>query len=389
MLYCCYVFIAGVALLERVKNEIKRYVKTADLPLMLLVTITAAYGVLLVASATHTFSSNRTLYVQIIAAVLGFTMMFLISLVDYEILGELWIILLIGTVGMMGLTLLIGTGPTGSGNRNWIDLGFFDLQTSEFAKLTFIIILASLADRFGENLNKIRNLLVLAVFTAFMCGLVLLQGDMGMTVVYILVAMIMLFVAGVKLRYFLIFGALAGAAAPFVWKYLLSSYMKNRIIYGFNPELDPLVWGYQAVQGKIAIGSGMFWGKGLFQGTQIHSGRVPAHHTDFIFTVAGEELGFIGCMAVIVLLVLIMTRILRDSRISSSTLGSLICVGVFAVLFVQSFINLFMCIGMFPIIGITLPFFSYGGSSMLSNFCGVGLVCSVVFHKKTLFFSID
>ncbi len=367
---------------------IKRYFRSTDWILYIMTAAAAIYGLVLVYSASLNLSSgSRNFLVQCLGIVVGIAAMIVISLIDYRSFSDIWFIVLGITCAALALTALIGTGPTGSGNRNWINLGFINLQTSEFTKYTFIVMLAALIDRFGDAINRISNLLIIVATIGVTCALLLITGDLGMTVIYFCIAVVMLFTAGVKIRYFLI--ALGGICAvfPLAWKFLLKDYMKKRILAGFNPQVDPIVYGYQAIQGSTAIGSGGFSGVGLGNGTMVQSGSVPAHWTDFIASVAGEELGFIGMLLLIGVLLAVMFRVFHLSKQCQNVMGSQICIGIFAVFFVQTFINIFMCIGMFPVIGITLPFFSYGGSSILSIFCAIGLVQSVVKHNQQFTFS--
>ncbi|MDP4153967.1 MAG: FtsW/RodA/SpoVE family cell cycle protein [Bacillota bacterium] len=370
----------------RIRKSIIYYIKCTDLTLIGLTLASSLYGLLLVMSAVKSFDSNKLVIIQAAAVVLGFISMIVISNIDYEALGDIWMILYgLGIIALV-ITIFIGTGPTGTNNQNWINLGFIKVQPSEIVKLAFIISLATVISRFGEEMNQFKNLVFVLMLVGVMCGLILIQGDMGSTLVFLFIAIVMMFAGGLKLRYFIISSLTAVIAAPFIWTYGLTNYMRDRILFGFNPELDPSKVGYQAVQSKIAIGSGLLAGKGLFHGPQIQNSIVPAKQTDFIFAVAGEELGFIGVTLVILLLSFILIRILLNSRNCETSLGSLICIGVFAMLFIQIFENIGMCIGILPVIGITLPLFSYGGSSVVSVYISLGLVLSVVNHRKSLSF---
>lgn len=369
-------------------GRIKSYFKSTDIVLTVLAAAATVYGTLLVYSACLNLSAGaRNMRAQLIGIAIGIVAATVISLIDYRTMGNLWLILFGFTCVALLVTVAIGTGPTGSGNHNWINLGFLNLQTSEFTKYTYIIILAALIDRFGEDLNRFRSIAVILASVAVVCVLLLATGDLGMTVIYFCIAVVMLFAAGLKIRYFLIGLAGLGALFPLAWNFLLKDYMKKRILAGFNPQYDPINYGYQAIQGSTAIGSGGFAGEGFGNGTMVQGGSVPAHWTDFIASVAGEELGFIGMLLIIAVLVGIMLRIIQDSKRCPTSLGSLICIGVASVFIIQTFVNIFMCIGMFPVIGIALPFFSYGGSSILSTFCAIGLVQSVVRHGRPLSFS--
>ena len=293
---------------RKIKYHIRSYFETADIWLIVLTVACSLYGLILVASATSSMS-KRLIAVQLLSAVIGFILMIVISKIDYQIYSELWFILLILSVLCLGVTLIFGTGPTGSTNRNWLNFGPVSIQPSEFVKLAYIIVTASVISRFGDNINSLRGIFTTIGISCIILVPLMLTGDLGMFIVYLFITALMLFIAGLSIWYFA--GVLAAGAisVPFLWTNFLHEYQKNRIIFGFNPELDPSDVGYQAVQGKIAIGSGGFSGKGLFQGTQVQNGYVPAHHTDFIFSVSGEELGFIGTILLLALLIAVMLRI--------------------------------------------------------------------------------
>ena len=373
-------------LLRKIKYNIRSYFETADMILITLTVACSVYGLILVASATSSMS-NRLIAVQLFSAVVGFILMIVISKIDYQIFSELWFVMLVLSLLCLGVTLIFGTGPTGSTNRNWLNFGPVSIQPSEFVKLAYIIVIASVISRFGDNISSLRGVATTLGIAATILVPLMLTGDLGMLIVYVFITALMLFIAGLSIWYFVGVLAVGAISVPFLWTNFLHEYQKNRIIFGFNPELDPSDVGYQAVQGKIAIGSGGFAGKGLFQGSQVQNGYVPAHHTDFIFSVSGEELGFIGTILLLALLVAIMLRIFYRSKQAEDSFGALLCIGVFATFVFQVFINILMCVGMFPVIGITLPFFSYGGSSMLSSFMAIGIVLSVSCNNRTLSFN--
>jgi len=307
-------------LFSSIRKSIKDYIVHTDILLITLSLISSFYGLILVSSATRSFSSNRNVIIQFAAIVIGFVAMIIISQIDYENLGDIWLFLYIAGIAIMIFTIIFGTGPTNSGNRNWIDLKIISVQPSEFVKLIFIVSLAAVISRFRETLSFLKNLFLVLLLIGIMAALLLIQGDMGTTLVFLFIAVVMLFCGGLKLRYFIGAGILIIIAAPFIWTYGLTNYMRNRILFGFNPELDATNVGYQVVQSKIAIGSGKLLGKGLYNGPQIQNSVVPAKQTDFIFAVAGEELGFIGAVLVILLLVLIMLRILVNARNCESSM---------------------------------------------------------------------
>ena len=237
-----------------------------------------------------------------------------------------------------------------------------------------------------DDINSIKNILLLLLDFAIPVAIIQIQGDTGTVLVFTFIFICMCFCAGVSFKYFLSALAAVVIAFPILWTEFLKPYQKMRILTSFNPELDPTNWGYQAVQSKMAIGSGGVWGAGLFKGTLTQYELLPAKHTDCIFAVIGEEAGLIGCSLVVLLLTAIIIRCIIVSIHAHDSFGSFICVGVAAMVIFQVFENIGMCLGMLPVIGITLPFLSYGGSSIVSIFCGMGLVMAVHYRRKEIHF---
>ena len=278
----------------------------------------------------------------------------------------------------------IGIRVAGTDDVGWISLpGGLTFQPSELTKICFIVTfskhLSSLTKR--NRLHTFPGVLSLIIHAAIPTGLIHLQGDDGAALVFACMFIVMTFAAGVQLRYFIVLFISIGAALPFVWTKMMNSDQKNRLAVLFSDDEEMLrTYGWQQYQGKISIATGGLSGKGLFQGPRVAREMVPYQENDFIFTVAGEELGFIGCAAILLLFVLILFRIIANALKASDTLGRCICFGYFALISVQLIINLGMVLGMLPVIGITLPFFSSGGSSAACLYLGVGLVQSIRLH---------
>lgn len=368
--------------------SVKRYFREADLVLFCLTLAATFCGLLLVYSATLSFGSLRSFMVQAAAAGIGIIGMVILSRMDYESFDEFWWVFFGLAVAAIGITLIFGKGPTNDpNNKNWINLGFISIQPSELVKLAFIITFAHSLSKCRENMNELRNLLKLAAHLGFFCVAIIIQGDMGSAIVFLLMGLIMLFFAGLQLRWF---AAGAGGVLlllPLLWQ-KMPGYMQKRILCGFNPEIDPQGFGFQAVQSKIAIGSGQFIGKGFTSGTQIQYELLPAKQTDFIYAVAGEEFGFLGAILILAILVALLFRLFMNSRGTKDDFGELLCVGVFGMFFTQIFMNLGMAMGFLPVVGITLPFFSYGGSSIVSAWWAIGLVQSVYIHRRSSIFGM-
>ena len=367
--------------MEKIKNIFHATFAGIDKWLVLFAVLCTSYGIVLIVSATRSTSmERRCLMIQAACLVIGLVALVVISRIDYEIYLPLAkFIVIFFTIALIA-TYFIAT-PI-KGNRNWINLGFINLQTSEIAKIGFIISLSVHLYKIRDNVNNFKNYIFLCAHLFMYVLPILLQSDAGSALVYLVMFAVMLFVGGVRPRVFAITGAFLVAMIPLIWEYVLRDYQKNRLLVTFNPELAPTKEGYQPILSKIALGSGRLRGNGLFSGIQTQYQLLPEKHTDFIFSVAGEELGFIGCLAVIVMLGLLLWRVIRAGAKAKDTLGLLMCTGVAAMLAAQILENIGMCIGVMPVIGITLPFFSYGGSSLLTVWFALGLVCSVTHFNR-------
>ena len=273
-------------------------------------------------------------------------------------------------------------------DQAWLPIPFLGIsfQPSELLKIAFILTFALHLEKVGDDIKNIKNLLLLCLHGAFPVLLVHFQGDDGTALIFLLIFLSMLFSAGIQWRYIAIAGAALVIAAPLAWLYLMSNDQKLRILALFIPDLDTNGILYQQYNAKIAIGSGGGFGEGLFIGEHVY---VPEIHNDFIFSFVGQSLGFVGCMSVILLLFFICTRLLVFSRRSNDLLGGYICIGVFATIAFQSIVNIGMNLSILPVIGVTLPFFSYGGTSVTTLYMGIGLALSVYIHNKDHLFLDD
>lgn len=276
------------------------------------------------------------------------------------------------------LVFVLLTGVVAGGARRWLSIGFIRIQPSEFMKLALILALARIftldsAPRDGYNLKK---LLLPFVVLIIPVELIREQPDLGTALCHVLIAGSMLLVAGIRLRTFLGLSTSALLLLIPAWG-LLHDYQKQRVLNFLSPERDPLGTGYHALQSKIAVGSGSIFGKGFMQGTQTQLRFLPEQTTDFIFSVLAEEWGFIGAIVVLFLYALLIYRILYIAKKSQDAFSAYIAVGVAALLFWQVFVNIGMVIGVLPVVGITLPLLSYGGSSVTVLMCAVGIVAGV------------
>ena len=368
-------------------KTLKTFMKNFDFYLFVLTLLTSGFGIVLIASATNSYENNiKFVIVQSAALAIGLLLAFIIIKLDYEYIGSYYKWIYAFNVIALVLVLFIGQGEQEWGGKSWIRIGGVGIQPSEIVKIGFIITLAKHLEMVKEDLNKFKNICLLLLHAGVLIGLILLQPDLGTAMVFVFIFMGMVFICGINYKY--IFGAIGAMAAfaPIAWLFILEKYQKNRIRVFLNPESDPLNAGYHVIQSKISVGSGQIFGKGLFKGTQTQLGYLPEKHTDFIFSVIGEELGFIGSIIVLLLLVLIIWRCISTAQIAKDDFGSYICVGIASMLIFQTFENIGMCIGLTPITGLPLPFISYGGSSLMTNIAAIGLVLNVRMRRKTINF---
>lgn len=364
-------------------KSIGKQSKPTDLPLAGCAVLLSLFGILLIASAVRGTASDNVM-TQIFAVFIGTCLMISLSYLNYEyLLNKKVVYGIFGiAVVMLAVTLIIGTG---NGNKSWIKLKGLPLsfQPSELVKVLFIITFSKHLDAVKDRINNILNVLLLALHAGIITGLVLLQGDLGSALMFLFIAVTMCFAAGLNIGYLLGGAVLTVIASPYIWSFL-KPYQKDRILVGFDPESDPLGYGYQQVLSKNAISNGSFFGTGYMHSTV--SPDIPYNHTDMIFSVLAEEFGLIGVVILFSLLSFLVIRIIRTAFKARKDAGAFICIGVAAMIIAQTVENVGMCLGLLPVIGITLPFISYGGSSVLSIFVAMGIVLSVYRHKSKYFF---
>jgi rod shape determining protein RodA len=351
------------------------YLRRLDKPIILLVLALSACGMIAIVSAVIGDPSKaRCIPMQLIGIFGGLIIMFVVARIDYEFICKFYIPITIVSSALLLVTAIFADSQ--GGNYNWLTLGPVNIQTSEFTKTAFIVSISTHISKIEDQLNKPIHVLLLGVHFLFYFVPVILQHDLGSAIIYAIVFVFIIYAAGLKYRYFIIAAAAGAAAAPVIWQYLRVD-QKKRIIYGFQPELDPLNYGYQPIIAKRALGSGQMYGLGFGNGIQTQNALLPANHTDFVFAIIGEEFGFVGCIVVLALIVALVVFILLNVTKIKNTCGRLICVGVAGILISQTLVNIGMVLGLAPVIGVTLPFVSYGGSSVMSLFFAMGMVQSV------------
>lgn len=368
--------------MKKVFREIKQYCRHADLALFLLALTCSLLGLAAIYSATLNYGSNRYLIVQGAAILLGIFCYTVASLVDFENLSRFWKIFF--ALNLLLQLLIIPFGSEGdTGNRSWIRFQSIGLgiQPAEFGKVIFIFTFAAHINQLKEKLNSPFSVLqLLAHFGVIAAAVFVPTKDLGMAVTYALIFAIMMFSSGLNWKWIGGMGLAGMAAVPVLWSFL-EDYQRNRILVLFDPAISEKIY-YQTERSILALGSGQLFGSGYLQGAQIQGNRLPAKSTDFIFSVVGEEFGFMGCCAVMILLSALVFRIFYDAAHCDSRFSYLSCAGIGSMLMVQILINLGMCAGVAPVIGLTLPLFSYGGSSIVTVFGALGMVAGFVLRQR-------
>ncbi|MBQ8141386.1 MAG: FtsW/RodA/SpoVE family cell cycle protein [Clostridia bacterium] len=366
---------------------LKKIIKNVDPILFGATAFLSLMSLLTIFGAMDNFGKSK-LVMQAAMALLGTVMLLVIANIDYKFFIDRFFILMFAvSVILLTLTLIIGISGENmdTANKSWLRLwpGGPMIQPSEFVKIFFVCTFAKHIELVREKINKPHIIGGLVLHAGIILGLILASGDLGVSLVYMGIIAIMLFCAGVSLWYFLGAAVLIVLLFPFLWDFL-ASYQQDRIIYGFKPELDPFGYGLQPLMSRDAISRGGFFGKGLFGG-EVYE-RLAASHTDFIFATVCEKFGFLGGALVIIAIAVIVIRIIYIGFHCSDGTGRIMCCGIAAIFIFQTLENLGMCLALIPVIGITLPFMSAGGSSMLALYIIIGLVHSVRAHEKRFYF---
>lgn len=368
--------------MKKIFRELKEYCRHADLALFLLALTCALMGLATIYSATLSYDSNRYLVVQAAAIGLGVLCYIIASLVDFENLSRFWKLFFV--LNLLLQLLIIPFGSEGdTGNRSWIRFQSIGLgiQPAEFGKVIFIFTFAAHINQLKDKLNSPFSVLQLLIHFGLIAGAVFVPTkDLGMAVTYALIFAVMMFASGLNWKWIGGMGLAGVAGVPVIWNFL-EDYQRNRILVLFDPAISERIY-FQTERSLLALGSGQLLGTGYLQGPQIQGNRLPAKSTDFIFSVIGEEFGFVGCCVVIILLSALVLRLFYDAAHCDSRFSYMVCAGIGSMLMVQILINLGMCAGVAPVIGLTLPFFSYGGSSIVTIFGSLGIVAGFVLRQR-------
>ncbi len=361
----------------------RRLIANVEWPLLIVTVLLVACGLMTILSATYQESQPFSSFFikQAIWAGAGFAGLMLAMFFDYRLLHRYGYVVYLAAV--FSLLLVHVAGTQAGGAQRWLGLGPVSLQPSEFMKIALVVVLATNLHRWagGARLGLGRLIAPIVLFAppAFF---ILRQPDLGTVILLGLVVFSVLLVAGLSLRVVLIAALVVGPALPFAWQQM-KPYQQARVTSFLNPQADPLGAGYHVLQSKIAIGSGMLHGKGYLQGTQNSLHFLPEQHTDFVFSVFAEEWGFIGAVMLLALYAALILRGLVIATKAKDNLGALLAAGLTATVFWQVLINIAMTSGSLPVVGITLPFLSYGGSSLLALLTSIGLVMNVSMRRHT------
>lgn len=362
--------------------NIKKIFTNFDYWLFLLIAVIFTFGVLAIASATNvqTDGLSRQFKMQIIAFALGIIIMLVMQFLNYEVFGEIHYLIYGLSIAVLLLVYVPGLGVIRNNARSWIALGPIDIQTSELAKIGFIIFFAKFLEK-NNGVKSFLDILKCLVSLAPFLALVMAQPDLGSALVFVFIAFGMMFVAGLPYRYILMGAVTAAVGFPLIYNNL-KDHQKQRIDAFLNPNDTSLPGNYHVMQSKITIGSGQLYGKGLFQGVYHRLDYLPVQESDFIFAVFVEEMGFVGGAFIIGLYILFLLRLVHISRKTKDDFGSLIIIGIVFMFAFQIIENIGMTMGVMPVTGITLPFFSYGASSIVTSMIALGLTESIYVRRK-------
>ncbi|MDO4661550.1 MAG: rod shape-determining protein RodA [Tissierellia bacterium] len=364
-------------------NIKKKSLRQIDKWLLLSIICLCVYGnVVLYSAYSGNFSEVKT---QIISTIIGFCAIILISTMDIDFIKKLAKPIYLIAILMLVMTLFIGQGAEEWGSDSWVSIGPISFQPAEITKIGIIFALARYIEINKENINNF-NVLIKVLFLSFLpVGLILMQPDFGTAMVYVVFIAAMLFVAGLSWKWIITLLLIFVAIIPVAY-FFFDDYQKNRILDFLDPSRDTSGTGWQQSQGLIAIGSGQFFGRGYMKGTQAQYGYIPEKETDYIFSVLAEELGFLGAIVMIILFTIMLFRMIMIAKNSKDSFISFMTIGFFAMFFIHIFENVGMTIGLMPVTGIPLPFFSSGGTFQLINLIAIGLILSSSMQKQPLDF---
>ncbi|MDD4601204.1 Peptidoglycan glycosyltransferase MrdB [bioreactor metagenome] len=365
----------------------RRLLRNLDFITIFVTCMIVAVSLIIIGSATHVNSpsEDRYWYVQRqgMFALVNIVLIFASLHFDYKSLSRYGNALYAVNLVMLLAVMFIGQSALGA--QRWIQIGSLSLQPSEFSKLIMIIALANVLDTRTGKLNTFKDVLPIFIYVGIPFLLVLRQPDLGTSLVFMAILVGMIFVAGINTRLLMTMFGAAIALMPIFWHFL-KDYQKKRLTVFIDPNIDPLGSGYHIIQSKIAIGSGMIFGKGLFSGTQSQLNFLPENHTDFIFAVIGEELGFVGAAIVLLLYLVLLYRGIKIAGAARENFGTLLATGITSMLTFHVLVNVGMTAGIMPVTGIPLPLMSYGVSSLTTNLISIGILLNIYMRRQKIMF---
>ncbi len=366
--------------MRRLWGKIMDFYRRGDLILLFLCVVTSIFGIIVIASATRYSGSSHFLIVQTVALLLGIGLYVAVSLLDVEIIAEHRGLLM--AFNALFISMLLVWGVEVNGNRAWLDLPMMpvNIQPAEICKITFIIALAKTMNNNRSKISSVKSVASIVIQTLVMMGLiVVISRDAGSAVVFLFIFLVVAYVGGVRSWWFVAALVVAVAVFPIFWEHFVQPHQKERIMMFFDETIDPEGKGirWDTNRSVAMLSGGGISGQGLFHGTMVQNHAIAAQHTDFIFSAIGEELGILGCMFTLLLLTAIVVRCVYVGMKTPNYMNRLICIGMAAMLIFQILSNVGMCIGVSPVIGLTLPFVSYGGSSIVTLFLAMGLVSGI------------
>lgn len=360
----------------------RRLLTSFDWKVFFLIMLITAVGIINIHSASASYKVVGTAYAvkQLYWVIIGSGLIMLVCSVDYHLLEDVsyWFYGII----IVFLLLVLTVGKTSMGATRWLHLGFFSMQPSEPMKIVIIITFARYFARY-QNIGSLgfKDIWLPLLLLTCPALLIMKQPDLGTAVMVCLIAATITITVGISWRVVISFLLISLPTVYIAWHYFLRGYQKNRILNFINPERDPLKSGYHLIQSKIAVGSGGLLGKGFMHGTQTQLRFLPEQHTDFAFSVFAEEWGLLGSLLILLLYLFLVLWGLHVASRCNDRFGTLLAVGVTAMIFWHIVINMGMVIGLFPVVGVPLPFFSYGGTSMLTSMIGAGLLLNISMRR--------
>ena len=367
--------------MKKFANRLLEIFKKGDMILLALCVASSVFGIVMIYAATYTEGNTRMIIIQTASLCAGILVYLGMTALDIDILaGQRTLLFLFNSIF---IAMLLVWGIEGStGNRSWLHFSFlpFNIQPAEVCKITYIIILAKTMSVHRNHVSSLRCVPVLTGHMLFIVAeIVFISKDMGVALIFVFIFLIMAYAGGVSGWWFLGGGAAFAAVSPYLWKHIMRPDQKKRILALIDPTIDPTGEGvlWQTNKNLEALRNGGLSGQGLFHGDLTNSAALPARHTDSIFCSIGEQLGLIGCLAVLLLLLTIVARCIYVGMKSPDYMNRLICIGIASMFLFQILINVGVCLSLFPVIGLALPFFSYGGSSLMTSFLAVGIVSGI------------